>query len=311
MRKFLFIFLKFIFPFLLLLAGIELYVTYYPSTFNKKSSYLKNNLSEIQTVIFGSSHNQNSLNPEYLQPYTANLANSGQDVQIDSALFFKYIAKLKSIKKIILEIDYLTLKKKHDSSYFRIPWYYRFYNIELYPVSYLNKISLYSSSPAFFNKVMIDEIDPRKIKYKYNQYGFIINDFPGIMEDLKYDSLQLAITAPQRLKGKHTQISYEIFVLNRSKLNSIINYCLSHKISVVLISNPMYTTYLNSEIAEKKARKKEYTDSLISIPGVNYFDYENSSRFNVHDFKNDDHLNSNGAKKFSIIIDSALKRISS
>jgi hypothetical protein len=158
---------------------------------------------------------------------------------------------------------------------------------------------------------MIDEIDPRKIKYKYNQYGFIINDFPGIMEDLKYDSLQLAITAPQRLKGKHTQISYEIFVLNRSKLNSIINYCLSHKISVVLISNPMYTTYLNSEIAEKKARKKEYTDSLISIPGVNYFDYENSSRFNVHDFKNDDHLNSNGAKKFSIIIDSALKRISS
>ncbi|MEO5943127.1 MAG: hypothetical protein ABIP30_04345 [Ferruginibacter sp.] len=295
---------------MLLIVAIEIYVTYYPSTFNKKSNYLKNNLSEIQTVILGSSHNQNSLNPEYLQPYTANLANSGQDVQIDSALFFNYIAKLKSIKKVIIEVDYFTLEEKNDSSYFRIPWYYRFYNIELYPVSLLNKISLYSSSPAFFNKVMIDEINPWKIKYKHNQNGFITNDFPGIMEDLKYDSLQLAITAAERLKDKHTKTSYENFVFNRSKLNSIINYCLSRKIKVVLISNPMYTTYLNNEIAEKKVRKKIYTDSLLEIPGILYFDYEKSNRFNVHDFKNDDHLNSNGAKKFSLIIDSLINRIS-
>lgn len=310
MRKFLIIFLKFILPFLLLIVAIEIYVTYYPSTFNKKSTYLKNNLSELKTIILGSSHNQNSLNPEYIQPYTANLANSGQDVQIDSALFFSYISRLKSIKTVILEIDYLTLEEKNDSSYFRIPWYYRFYNIELYPVSLLNKISLYSSSPAFFNKVMIDEINPLKIKYKYNQYGFILNDFPGIMEDLKYDSLQLAASATERLKGKHTQISYGNFVFNRSKLNSIINYCLSRKIKVILISNPMYTTYLSNEIAEKKVRKKIYTDSLLEIPGISYFDYENSSRFDVHDFKNDDHLNSNGAKKFSLIIDSLLSRSS-
>jgi hypothetical protein len=306
MKRFLLVFLRFIFPFLLLVAGIELYVLFYPSTFNRKANYLKKNIETIQTVILGSSHNQNALNPQYFHTSTINLANAGQDIQLDSALFFKYIKQLKAIKQVILEIDYHTMEEKNDSLYFRLPWYYRFYNIDLHQVSILHKISLYSSSPSFFNKLLVDEMNPKKTRYLLNNYGFIINDFPGVMEDLKYDSLSIAQTAVERLKDKHMNQSIDIFNYNRSKLDAIIQYCHSSNIKIFLVSTPMYSTYLKNEIAEKNNRRKKYIDSLINLPNIFYYNFENSNRFNVFDFKNDDHLNSNGAKKFSIIIDSIL-----
>lgn len=306
MKKFLLSFLLFIFPFILLLAAIECYVLFYPSTFNRKANYLKNNISHIQTLILGSSHNQNALNPAFFQSPAINLANAGQDVQLDAALFFTYISQLKSLKQVILEMDYHTMEEKIDSLYFRIPWYCRFYNIELYKVSILNKISVYSSSPSFFNKVLLDEINTKKVRYRLNKYGFILNDFPGVMEALKYDSLELAKTAPERLKDKHTNQSTEIFNYNRIKMDSIIQYCLVHKIKVILVSTPMYVTYINNEISEKNRRRKNYTDSLIKLPYVSYYDFENNKNFTVYDFKNDDHLNSKGANKFSLFMDSIL-----
>jgi len=260
-------------------------------------------------MVLGSSHNQNALNPEFLKLKTVNLANASQDIQIDSALFFKYAGEMKALKAVILELDYFTLEEKNDKENFRLPWYKRFFGIELYPISLYNRVSIYASSPSFFNKVMADAINPKKIKYQINQYGFITNDFPGVMEDLKYDSLQLAATAGERLKGKHAAVSLYNLDFNKSKLNSIIRYCITHNIEVILLSAPMYTTYINNEVAEKNIRRRQYVDSLKNAaPAVHYFNYENDPRFSVHDFKNDDHLNSTGAKKYTLIIDSLVNK---
>jgi len=308
MKKFLLRSLLFIFPFLLLLIAIELYVLYYPSTFNLKAHYLKNNIKEIQTMILGSSHNQNAFNPEFFHSKTVNLANAGQDIQLDSALFFTYIKQLKSVNLVIIEMDYHTMEEKNDSENFRIPWYKRFYNFELHPISFLNNISLYSSNPSFFNKLLIDEINPKKIRYKLNKYGFILNDFPGVMEELKYDSVKLSKTSHERMKDKHKTISPDIFQFNRSKLDAIINYCILNNIKVKLISTPMYATYVQNEIAEKNKRRRLYIDSLVKKQPVLYYDYEYTNFFNVYDFKNDDHLNSRGAKKFSMMIDSIINQ---
>jgi len=293
---------------MLIVAGIELYVRYYPSTFNLKAKYLKNNYTKIETVILGSSHNQNALNPAYFKSSTINLANAGQDVQLDAALFFKYIPQLKSLKEIILEMDYHTMEEKNDSSYFRLPWYYKFYNIELYPVSLLHRSSVYASSPSFFNQLLIDEINPTKTRYKLNKYGFIQNDFPGVMAELKYDSFLLAETAPQRLKDKHRNQSIENFNYNRAKLDSIIQYCVFNNIKIFLISTPMYPTYIKNEISEKNTRRNKYIDSLKDLPNTFYYNFENSHLFNVYNFKNDDHLNSKGANKFTSVISDIIQQ---
>lgn len=306
MKNFLKQFLIFLLPVLILLAVIELYVIFSPSTFNFKAKYLAQNLSSAQTLILGSSHNQNALNPKWMTNPAINLANAGQDIQIDEALFFKFIDRFASLQRVILEMDYHTMEEKNDPDYFRFPWYRRFYGVNIYPVSLLNKISLYSTEPSFFNKLMVDAINPKKITYKLNDAGFILNDFPGVMEQMQYDSIAMANTAPERLKEKHTGISLENFSFNRKHLNKIIIYCRAHHIEVILLSTPMYTTYIRNEIAEKNYRRIQYADSLAALPGIVHYDFEKSERFTVHDFKNDDHLNSNGAKKFTAIIDSII-----
>lgn len=310
MKQFLLSFLKFVVPFLLLIVAIELYVLYYPNTFNRKADYLHANKGSAEMLVLGSSHNQNAINPEFLQLKTINLANASQDIQVDSALFFKYVPEMKSLKAVILELDYFTLEEKNDKENFRLPWYKRFFGIELYPISFYNRISVYASSPSFFNKLLIDAVNPKKIKYKINEYGFIINDFPGVMKDENFDSLALAKTAAVRLKDKHSAISLYNLDFNKSKLNSMIRYCLEKNIRIILLSSPMYTTYINNEVAEKNLRKNGYTDSLLKAsPAVHYFNYENDPRFSVRDFKNDDHLNSDGAKKYTLIIDSLVKKV--
>lgn len=310
MKKFLLSFLKFVVPFLLLVVAIELYVLYYPSTFNRKANYLHANSGTAEMLVLGSSHNQNALNPEYLTLKTINLANASQDVQIDSALFFKYAPQMKSLKAVILELDYFTLEEKNDKENFRLPWYKRFFGIELYPISFYNRVSIYASNPSFFNKLLIDAINPRKPKYRLNEYGFIVNDFPGVMKDENFDSVRLAQTAVERLKGKHRDTSLYNLNFNKAKLNAIINYCTANKINVILLSAPMYSTYIHNEVAEKNIRKLQYIDSLkTAAPAVHYFNYENDSRFVVHDFKNDDHLNSDGAKKYTLIVDSVVNTI--
>ncbi|RYY51203.1 MAG: hypothetical protein EOO06_01305 [Chitinophagaceae bacterium] len=305
MNQFLSSFLKFIFPFLLLIVGIEMYVIYYPSTFNVKAKYLHANAATTELLILGSSHNQNALNPEYLNLKAVNLANASQDLQIDAALFFKYVPRMQKLRLVILELDYFTLEEKNDKENFRLPWYKRFFGVELYPISFYNRISLYASSPSFFNKVLIDALNPKKTKYKINEFGFITNDFPGVMVDEKYDSLKIAATAPDRLKGKHTAVSLDNLHFNLSRLNSMINYCSKNNIAVILLAAPMYSTYIKNEVPEKNQRKAAYLDSLRnSNPAVKYYSYESDPRFLITDFKNDDHLNSNGARKYSKIIDS-------
>ena len=310
MKKFLRSFLKFILPFIILVVAIELYVLYFPSTFNRKAHYLHDNIGKAELLVLGSSHSQNALNPEFLKLKTVNLANPGQDVQIDSALFFRYVPDMKQLKMVILELDYFTLEEKNDKENFRLPWYKRFFGIELYPVPLKDRISIYASSPSFFNKVLLDAINPRKITYHINQYGFITNDFPGVMKDQNFDSLSLAQTAKERLKNTHTKESVENLIFNRSKLNKMISYCIVNKIEVLLLSHPMYSTYIHNELKGKIERKKQYLDSLLSAaPSVHYYNYEQDARFTVYDFKNDDHLNSDGAKKYTLIADSIVGRI--
>lgn len=311
MKQFILNFLKFLTPFLLLLIALELYVLFYPSTFNTKAHYLHKNAKNIEAVILGSSHHQNALNPQWLKLNTVNLANASQDIQLDAALFFKYAPQLEKLKLVIFELDYFTLEEKNDTTNFRLSWYNRFFNVQPYPVSLLQQVSIYSSQPSFFNKLIIDAINPKKIKYQINQYGFITNDFPGVMEDLKYDSLALAATAPERLKGKHTDTSSFNYNYNKRLLNSMLNYCLDKNIKIIILSTPMYSTYIRNEVEIKKQRKQLYLDSLLKAnAAIHYFNFETDSRFTVKDFKNDDHLNSAGAKKYSLIIDSIVSQIS-
>jgi hypothetical protein len=293
-----------------LLGCIEAFVVFYPSMFNMKARYIHKN-KDIELLILGSSHLQDDLNPEFLEIKSANLAYGSQDIELDSALFFKYISDLHNLKFLLLELDYHTLEERNLVNYFRLPWYYKYHRIELYHLSLLNRCILFSSSPEFFKNFIIQTINPFEYKYELNKYGSVKNDFPGIFKTLDYDSGKIKISANERLKNKFSAISLENYLFNKNKMNKIIDYCILHNIKAVLVETPAYITYRETFISEKFARREEYIDSLIKTAKSNILllNYESDARFTIKDFKNDDHLNSDGAKKFTSLINKEIKKL--
>lgn len=77
-----------------------------------------------------------------------------------------------------------------------------------------------------------------------------------------------------------------------------------------MLKNLVYISYRKNYNFIKLQRRDVYIDSLLtSDSNIKLLDFENDTRFHVMDYKNDDHLNSNGAKKLSLLINDYLKSI--
>jgi hypothetical protein len=280
---------------------IKIFISYYPNTFNTKANYLNSNLENIEILFLGSSHTQNGVNPKFIDISSANIAYGSQDYQLNSAIYFKYISRLKKLKKLIIELDYHSLEQKNNADYFRLPWYYKYHDINLGDFKPYNKISLFLSNPDFFKNYLIRKLNPQTKKFTINKFGFVENDF-GIFEKFNFDKVTIAETALTRLKNRHNSVSIANFDVNKEILELILDDCIAKNIEVIILKTPQYLTYRNNYNKDKLERRRILLDSLLSIGEIKVLDFETDVRFNVKDFKNDDHLNSKGAEKLSKLI---------
>lgn len=164
-------------------------------------------------------------------------------------------------------------------------------------MSFINKVSLYSSSPTFFNNYIEDRFNPSKNKSSINKYGFTLNDKTGIFYKEKFDSLKICDLADKRLNRRHWKISIQNYNANTIKIKEVINFCKSNKIKVVLLRMPVYATYKKRYNIEKLNRNLLFLKKLIKKDEVELLSFENDTDFHLKDFKDDDHLNEFGAKK--------------
>lgn len=308
MKAFLIKSLFFLLPLMLIFAGVEWYIRNSSNSFISKANYFKNNSNSIEVLVLGTSHNQNGVNPKYFTSKTCNLAYASQNIQLDSAVFFSAVKKLKNLKKVVFEMDYHRMEIDSDDKMYRLPWYYIYYGIEVYPLKAINKYSLYASNTAFFNNVIIDDIKNSGKAKEINEFGFVEKNYSNEFEKLQYDSIKINARATQRLKNRHRELSVEAFRKNQKRIEAIIDYCKKNNIELYFFSSPLYHTYLDSKIPEKEKRFKAYIKELISKYNIHYYNFENSKKFTISDFSNEDHLNAIGAEKYSKTIDSILQR---
>lgn len=306
MKNFLQKFLLFLIPILLILIGLESYIRFSPNSFITIANYFKKNKEEIEVLILGSSHNQCALNPKFFKLKTVNLSYGSQDIQLDSALFFHNVKQMKNLKKVILELDYHSLDTQREKEYYRYSWYSLYYGVEIYPINYLSRLSFYLSNPKLFNKIILEKFDENYRSPIINKYGFEEGNFSDEFSEMKYDSIKIENTAKKRLEFRHKEISDTDFKNNAQRILSIIEYCKQNHIEIYFFSTPMYKTYIENEVVSKKIRVDTFIQNLILNYNINYFNFEKSSKFNLKDFSNDDHLNAKGAEKYSKIIDSII-----
>ena len=81
-------------PIVLVSAYLEHKLYQIPNSYNLKRTNFEHQLESIQTLILGSSHALNAINPAYLSTPTYNLANVSQSLDYDQLLTLKYLPQL-------------------------------------------------------------------------------------------------------------------------------------------------------------------------------------------------------------------------
>lgn len=302
MKRFIKYLMLFSIPVVIFIVAAELYCRT-QTIFVIKKQHFENNLSTINTLILGSSHFQNGLNPEFLKSNSCNLAYGGQPISIDYFLLNKYIDQMKNLKTVLFEVSPHRLYYEFDPS----NWNGHVYS-NLYDINYkteklsIKNYSLVLSDVKYFSTIFIDNYNPKLIKPKLNTFGFMTNAFPGRFTELENDSIKIN----QTFKMNSIFDNQKNFKLNMFFLNKIIQECQKKKVEIIFIGTPLYQTYYSKIPLKTEIQVKNALRRVTNKYGIEYYDFSRSKKFYLKDYINDNHLNPNGAKKFTLLIDSIL-----
>ena len=297
MKKYFYIFLLLISPFIVYFVSVE-YFCRTKTAFAIKKNYFINHLDQIKILILGSSHTADGLHTRELKNSTFNLSNYAQPLSIDFYLYKKYINKMSKIDTLILDVSPHRFFNDLYNSEFNKSIYSIAYNINYK----CNKVSLtnYSyicSNFDYFSNIFRNYIDPSKYKEVIDKYGGIYYNFEDKFLKHKYN-LKLLDT----IYHGNADFYNNYFELNIKFMHNIINICKKNDVKLILISTPLYYTYFNKIPQIKYSKVNKYLEKLKIEYNIPYYNYIDDKRFNVYDFKDEHHLNNKGAHKFRLII---------
>lgn len=285
---------------------LELLVLEIPINYKVYGNHLNNHSEEIEVMALGSSQMKCAFNPAVSNKSAINFASTSQHHNEDFHILKGTIDRLPKLKTVVLEISCNHLELPHHANdYWKNSIYLKYYNVNAFERPTWTKDKLiYLSNARFYSHKLMDYYFYKTDKSQLNEYGFDTNNFDGAFRKLNYDVNEIE-------KHKFKIITREdltIFKKNTAYLFEILDYIQKRDLKVIIVTVPLYKTYLHKRNPNIVRRR----DSILSVIKTKYdnvvlLDKETDTlQFNVHDFLNENHLNPDGAKKFTAILNRKL-----
>ena len=285
---------------------IDYAVLQIPQSYQNKAAYLNTHGQSIQVASFGSSQMQNAINPEFLDVEAINFGSTSQHHKLDFEILKQIKDRLPNLKTVIFEVSYSHFELPHNSDEFwKNTVYYNFFDVNAFNrKTYFKDRLLFISRPDFYAKALKDFYFTKKNVGVFNTYGYKTNDTLGKFFKLKYNTNRIAKQGVEI----HKKQNNAAFKINTAYFENIVKYTKEHNLSMVIVTLPMYTTFLrerNPSITFKRdsvllSLKNKYSNLRL------YSKEEDTVSYNVLDFKNESHLNSFGAEKYTKALNSYL-----
>ena len=305
MKRFLLKLLIFVLPFLITYPFLEYQLKILPNSYNPKREYLESQLNEIKIISTGSSHG-NSINPLFFEQKGFNISQNSQDLYYDTKLVEKYLDKLPELKLIIMPISYFSMEVQidHSPQSWRGPFHKLIWGIPTQSLSSQLNISNFSFTAAYGWYTVANYIisgddhgilrdEPQQIKN---------NGWRDVGNQEIQENSEEERSGWQSVSINESTMHPENIKVNMDLLSELIEKCQSHGVQIVFITTPVYHYYYEHIDPFKYKRMQEMINYLVSKYHIFYFNYLKDARFINSDFFNRDHLNSNGAEKFTKII---------
>lgn len=244
---------------------------------NKVQFIFQNKNTSYDYIFLGSSRVENHINTNYIDKNTdktsLNLGISGQDLS-ETFLMLKLLKSNNiSAKKYFLQIDE-NLEVKIKKSFLGASYFMPFYHDESI------KLHLKENDPDYLYDYYIPF-------YRYLNYGYVIGYRELLLNIIKkkrkngffigQNKISSNVKAESNFKNKYN--------INNKLMSNIFNYANKNNIELISFTAPLYNSK-NTQEYEKISKNYNIHLYIDSIP-------------QVHLFKDKDHLNTQGATKFT------------
>ena len=300
MKKFLQQTCYFLIPIIILGITLEVALREIPNDYEFKNAQIYLEKENINTLILGSSHSMYGLNPEFFELKTYNMSHVSQTIDLDYYLLEKYIKELPKLETVILRLSYTTLHEqiKTGPESWRLKDYNLYYNLN---VSNDLKYKSEGLSVKLKNNLSL-------LKDYYFDNKKMINVQRSGWAYFEKEHAEISIESIGPIAAKRHTANDNILVKeNLEFLNRIMELCQGYGVKVLLVTLPAHKSYRDNLAKDQLdmvvSAGENMMNTFDNCVYLNVFEDEN---FNDSDFFDADHLNTNGAKKLSILVDAFL-----
>jgi hypothetical protein len=296
MRKFNSKILLFLSPILLISILMEFSLRSIPNDYSYKKEYLDTYSNEIETLILGSSHSYRGINPIYFTNNCFNASYVSQSLNYDYEILRKYDNNFSNLKTVVLSISYFSLFTKMEQGLeaWRVKNYVIYYGINI------------SNSITDFTEIMSNRFGANLQRlvsyYLYSEGNMHCSKFGWGIPN-KFENTRNLEGTGKTAAQRHTVKDYKYLKENILTLNSIIEFCKKHNVKLILYTPPAYITYRQNLNKEQLRITLNLTYEIAnSNENCSYLNLLEDTSFISTDFLDADHLNEDGAKKLSNLL---------
>jgi hypothetical protein len=316
MRKIALTILCFLAPLLPAWAALEWWAAQMPTSHAVKRENLRRLEDEIDTLIIGSSSAYWDVSPELLPGSAFNLANVAQSLYYDDQLLAEALPKLPRLRRVILSVTYLSLFfQLHDSDEDeRQYYYYQEWDIppprfrERLDVRMWSRVALRTPVTTFESLVGAlrgsartrGPLVPGPLDPPVDERGWCARE-PGDPKDLDPSVVEA------KLKYHHGLMHLSDQPANVAYLEHMIGLLAARHIELILVTPPVAEAYSSRLKPAYWNRTRDTLAELARAPNVRYFSFLTAPKFPVEEFLDADHLNRQGAVRFTALLEAAIE----
>lgn len=299
--------LVFFIPVVAVYVILEVLVVQLPFQYTIIKDYMASEGTTIEILTTGSSQMKCAVNPAFMKEPTLNFGSTSQHHNTDYAIITQTHDRLKNVKCVVLEVSYSHLELPHNApTFWKNNVYLKYYGVNNFGRNtYFKDKLIFLSRPDIYSRELLDHYLRKKTTSSFNKYGFDENNYNGIFKKKHYDEAEI----PTISSEINTSESLQLFKHNTAFLFKFLDYLKANQINVVLTSLPMHKYYLHDRNLNILHRR----DSILKIASERYENVrifrkeEDTLHFKTSDYLNHNHLNPDGAKKYTEMLDAFIE----
>ncbi len=302
-------------PVISLIVFFEIYLRNTDSVYSLKERGLIENANKIEILILGNSHSTYGIAPAQFNSYAYNMAQVNQSLYFDKRLTLKHIDKLPRLKFVLISIDYHSLY--FSSQGMRDAWSYYgngivykdklpFFEKYSYIKGYTPKLAVYSFINNFSHKkAKLNAID-------LDNKG-VNTDQPIVKGWFSLNGISKSEMETNSYKIRANSFEQTIFNSKEkdeilSDVEDFIRKLKNKNIIPILITTPCYSLYVNMFNKIQLEKNDAEVTNLAKKYDIRYWNDLNLPLPTTY-FFNSDHLNTEGAKNYSAILNGRIENL--